>query len=218
MSICGQLQTAYKDAVARFLVLRRIKFFVVGQWADKMFEGMDEVQALRRGQVPHPAYYLKGLASNEAFSVLKITLGQMFSEVLELDRPVDGPDLTRVTITRGSIWDDARYFQAMFALWDLNLPLRLIPKEKMSKFMKMTVNGGKADKKVQGKVIAAFQDVCREGGRKGGRNNPKAWINDMQFEHLVQVRFLLTFPPKLYTNTRLALPRSVLLIGAYLAK
>ena len=201
MSICGQLQTAYKHAVARFLVLRRIKFFVVGQWADKMFEGMGEVQALRRGQVPHPAYYLKGLASNEAFSVLKITLGQMFSEVLGLDRPVDGPDLTHATITRGSIWDDARYFQAMFALWDSDLPLRLIPKEKMSKFMNMKVNGGKADKKVQGKVIAAYQDVCR----KGGRNGPNAWINERQFEHLVQVRFLLTFPPKLYTNTRLAL-------------
>ena len=71
-------------------------------------------------------------------------------------------------------------------------------------------------------LVADFKEKCREGGLKGGlkgaRNNPNAWINDMQFERLVQVRFLLTFPPKLYTNTRLALPRSVFLIGAYLAK
>ena len=90
------------------------------------------------------------------------------------------------------------------------LPLHVLGSEALAE----ATAGPPASQRDIDKVATAFQEKCRDGGR----NNPNAWINETQFERLLQVRFLLTFPPKLYTNTRLALPRSVFLIGACLAK
>ena len=269
----AQLQEAYTRAVGRFLVVHGIEFVAVGEWANKMFEGIPEVQRLQCGTIPHPSYFLPGFATTEDFEDLKISLGNIFSKVL--DEEVQGPDMTRRARRGNSIWEGSDHLLSSLGLFgeDQRFPLGLVPHEKMSEFMKMSVDDGNADEAVQDKVIAAFKDVCRDGGlacwdsqqaysaaanldtplplnflgseavdeatarppasqkevdkvvtafqdvcREGGRNNPNAWINDMQFESLVQVRFLLTFPPKLYTDTRLALPRSVFVIGAYLAK
>ena len=209
----AQLQEAYTRAVGRFLVAHGIEFVAVGEWANKMFEGMPEVQRLQCGTIKHPSYFQKGSATTEDFEDLQISLGNIFSKVL--DEEVPGPDMTRRARRGNSIWEGADELLSAFGMFrqDQGIPLRLIPDQKMSKLMEMKVDGGDADEAVQGMVVAAYKDVCRDGGRKGGRNNPNAWINDMQFESLVQVRFLLTFPPKLYTNTRLALPRSVLLLS-----